>query len=340
MYIFYLIVRFSDIFTVGRWNGFSQLDPVFNDLVSKLPEYVLASKADSTRKKYGYAFNSFCKWSKLHNISSLPASETYIALYLIEIAENKKSISKIDEAVYAISWAHKLAGYSDPCKSELVVSVREGSHRKIGHTTSRKEPITADILQKLVTKFGKNCNNLKELRIACMCLIGYAGFLRFSELSNIRRSHVSFYATHVKLFIVKSKTDIYREGKEVVISRTQNDTCPVSMLERYLSVAKIKADSDEFIFRSISYCKSSDDYKLRKSGSLSYTRSREILLEALESIGVDKSLFGLHSLRSGGASAAAAAGIDDRIFKKHGRWKSENAKDGYIKEKLDTLDYQ
>ena len=45
-------------------------------------------------------------------------------------------------------------------------------------------------------------------------------------------------------------------------------------------------------------------------------------------------MFGLHSLRSGGASAAAAAGVEDRLFKKHGRWKSENAKDGYIKEAL------
>ena len=302
--------------------------------MAKLPDYVLASKADSTRKKYGYAFNRFCKWSKLYNISPLPASDIYVALYLIELSESAKTTSKVDEAVYAISWAHKLAGYSDPCKSDLVISVREGSHRKIGHTTNRKEPITADILHKIVSQFGQNYNNLKDIRIACMCLISYAGFLRFSELSNLRRSHISFYSTHVKLFLVQSKTDIYREGREVVISRTGSETCPVNMLDRYLSMAKINVDSNEFIFRSISYCKSTDDYKLRNSGAISYTRAREILLEALESVGVDKSLFGLHSLRSGGASAAAAAGIEDRIFKKHGRWMSEKAKDGYIKEDL------
>jgi hypothetical protein len=39
-------------------------------------------------------------------------------------------------------------------------------------------------------------------------------------------------------------------------------------------------------------------------------------------------------LRSGGATAAAAAGIDDRLFKKHGRWKSDKAKDGYVKENI------
>ena len=34
-------------------------------------------------------------------------------------------------------------------------------------------------------------------------------------------------------------------------------------------------------------------------------------------------------MRSGGATAAANANVPDHIFKRHGRWKSENAKDGY-----------
>ena len=47
-------------------------------------------------------------------------------------------------------------------------------------------------------------------------------------------------------------------------------------------------------------------------------------------------IFGLHSLRAGGASAAAAVGMPDRLFKKHGRWMSESAMDGYVKESLDN----
>ncbi|XP_062583387.1 uncharacterized protein LOC134245140 [Saccostrea cucullata] len=39
-----------------------------------------------------------------------------------------------------------------------------------------------------------------------------------------------------------------------------------------------------------------------------------------------------YSLRSGGATSAAAAGVSDRLFKKHGRWRSDNSKDGYVKE--------
>ena len=46
--------------------------------------------------------------------------------------------------------------------------------------------------------------------------------------------------------------------------------------------------------------------------------------------------FGMHSLRAGGATAAANAGVPDRLFKRHGRWRSESAKDCYVKDSVDS----
>ena len=45
----------------------------------------------------------------------------------------------------------------------------------------------------------------------------------------------------------------------------------------------------------------------------------------------------LHSFRAGGASAAANANITDRLFKRHSRWKSDKAKDGYVKDNIESL---
>ena len=42
------------------------------------------------------------------------------------------------------------------------------------------------------------------------------------------------------------------------------------------------------------------------------------------------------SLRSGGASAVAKLGINDRLFKKHGRWKSDKLKDSYDHEDIES----
>ena len=47
----------------------------------------------------------------------------------------------------------------------------------------------------------------------------------------------------------------------------------------------------------------------------------------------DLSPFDTHSLRAGGASAAANAGVPDGLFQRHGRWKSISA-DGYVGEIL------
>ena len=75
-----------------------------------------------------------------------------------------------------------------------------------------------------------------------------------------------------------------------------------------------------------------DGERLRKTRGLSYTRLRELLLSKISQLGYDPKPFGLHSLRASGATVAANADVPDRLFKRHGRWKSDSAKDGYIKD--------
>jgi site-specific recombinase XerD len=45
-----------------------------------------------------------------------------------------------------------------------------------------------------------------------MCLLGYAGFLRFSELASLKKSDISFFPSYVKLYLEKSKTDVIEKG--------------------------------------------------------------------------------------------------------------------------------
>ena len=82
---------------------------------------------------------------------------------------------------------------------------------------------------------------------------------------------------------------------------------PYLLVQRYFVAASFSADSEEFIFRPVVFLRSTGTYKLRGSVPLSYTRAREIVLSAFDSIGLPKQDYGLHSLRAGGASAAANA---------------------------------
>ena len=87
------------------------------------------------------------------------------------------------------AWTHCMAELLNPCSSELSVSVRGGCHRTIGRQVlNKKQPIKSDILKQLCILYGGESCSLLNIRICCMCLISFVGFLRFSELVNLKRS--------------------------------------------------------------------------------------------------------------------------------------------------------
>ena len=123
------------------------------------------------------------------------------------------------------------------------------------------------------------------------------------------------------------------------IVKTDTDLCPWANLLKYLSQAKLSLPTsahggEGFLFGSIQ-TKSGSQF-IRSASKLSYTRCREVLLKKLADVGLDPKCYSWHSFRSGGASSAANNGISDRMYKRHGRWRSENAKDGYVQDSLES----
>ena len=112
--------------------------------------------------------------------------------------------------------------------------------------------------------------------------------------------------------------------------------CPIRLFKKYIEAAKVKESEEKFVFRQI--CHSKQGFKLKDLDKpISYTTVRDILLTNLKNIGLEKIQFGLHNLRSGETTAAANFGINDRLFQKHGRWRSEKIKHGYVQENLRAL---
>ena len=111
--------------------------------------------------------------------------------------------------------------------------------------------------------------------------------------------------------------------------------CPVKHLEDYLRLFNININSSQYIFRAISKRKKSQ--LRRKNKPISYTTIRQNLLKVIKAVGLNWKDYGLHSLRAGGASLAANKGIPNRLFKRHGRWKSNRAKHGYVEDDLKML---
>jgi len=170
-----------------------------------------------------------------------------------------------------------------------------------------------------------------------MMLLCYSGFLRYEEVANLTFGDIVFCDTYMKAFIEKSKTDQFREGAWVFIAKIDSLFCPVRTLNSFIESACISS-KNEFLFRGMTYLRSKKEHRLRrKNVPLSYSTARSAVLSYIKRIGLDEKLFGLHSLRRGGATAAANRGVNDRLFQKHGRWKSVGVKDGYVEDDLKNL---
>ena len=305
----------------------------------QLPEVMLRARATSTVGAYSGALRKWIDWASKYSKVSIPADPFDLALYLVYLSKSSKSPAPITKAVAAISWAHKLAGADDISSSSIVSYTAEGIKRSLAKPVTKKDPISIDTLKHLVDKYigvnGHNVSNLLNLRTVTMCLVSYAGFLRFNELSHIKLEHVIFHPAGMNILIPSSKTDVYRSGRSVIISSAHSPYCPVEMLKSYIALAGI-SDPNGYIFRNLTKVKMG--YKIREVNQpLSYTRAREMILDALKPFVDDVSHFGVHSLRAGGATEAANAGVPDRLFKRHGRWKSESAKDGYVQDSNSNL---
>ena len=192
----------------------------------------------------------------------------------------------------------------------------------------KKEPISTDLIKKIIDKFAADGASLKDLKIAALCTLGFAGFFRFSELINILREHIVFLEDHIKIFVPHSNTDVYREKNFVYIAKTLSKYCPVSILLRYMREAKLTPTSDLPLFSPLSKTKSG--YMMRSS------RCREVLKETLGVLGCEPKVYGLHSLRTGGITSVVNNNdfkfILEKLLKLHGRWKTDVAKDMYVKE--------
>uniref|UniRef100_A0A1X7TEY2 Tyr recombinase domain-containing protein n=1 Tax=Amphimedon queenslandica TaxID=400682 RepID=A0A1X7TEY2_AMPQE len=295
----------------------------------------MGSRASSTVTKYTRAFLKWQRWTEtMDDVKVFPVNPLHFALYLQHVGEQSQSKAAVEEATNAVSWICQTAGLDPIAQDPFIKMTLAGLQRNLAKPKTKKEPVTPEMLREMIESLGLR-PSLSEVRTVAIAVTAFHGFFRFDEVVRIRCCDVKFGVDHMAIKVLSSKTDQYRQGDEVVIARADSPhTCPVARLEQYYSMAGINHFSTERLFRAI--VKTKEGEKLRTSGSISYTRVREILLEKLRSLGYEPSEFGTHNFRAGGATTAANQGVPDRLFKRHGRWKSETAKDGYIKDSLEA----
>lgn len=297
------------------------------------------SRASSTVAKYVKEIRRFFSFESSRFVApSLPADVARLAEYLSQILD-KKTKSSCQSAFSALKWVHGLLPLSsNPLDSQLCSNLVEVERRLPHNPVKKKEPVDIELIKKICYTYANSSSSLKDLRIATLCVLSFAGLFRSQEVLDIKACHISWMSDYLIINVPRSKTDVYRLGQKVFVAKTNSSTCPYTLLLRYLSSANIKLGSDVYIFRNVVFFKSKKCYSLG-THRLSYSRFYELFKECLSFLGYDSSIYGLHSFRSGGATSLALGLSDnpskERLLKLHGRWKSDHAKNMYIKESLD-----
>ena len=153
----------------------------------------------------------------------------------------------------------------------------------------------------------------------------------------IKYGNIHFHTGYVAINLDISKADQLRKGNQVVISEGLNDyTCPVKIFKRYLcQLERFPVDVTHYVFRALSKTKSGHSLVFVNK-LISYSSIRDYFKTSFKDIVPDIALFSIHSLRADGASAAANACVAERLFQRHGRWKSVSAKNGYVDDSLSS----
>ena len=196
----------------------------------------------STRKKYFRMFQKWETWAKQKKVSVTPAQPIFFNLFLLFQMKKVSSFSTFSGITSAVAWAHKKLGLYSPTESAMTKQLIRAGQRILGCATAKgKHPLKVEHLKALQDKFA--FASLDQLQIVTLGTLGFAGFLRWDNLSQIKTCDIDFHRGFIKIFLEKRKNDQFREGSWIYIAETETRYCPVGLLKCSVQVGEHSLDS-------------------------------------------------------------------------------------------------
>jgi site-specific recombinase XerD len=278
------------------------LPPALAAVAAQARDYIQDAKATSTLRAYGSDWRHFVGWCEQHQLPSLPASPETVGLYVTVLAETHK-VATLQRRLSAISVAHQAAGHESPTKHVVVRTVMAGIRRTKGTAQTGKAPLLTPELKQLVAALPEGKLGLRD---RALLLLGFAGAFRRSELVALDVADLQFGRDGLTVTLRKSKTDQEGAGQKKGIPYGSNpDTCPVRAVQDWITAAVLKEGP---LFRPL------NRHGQIKAQRLSDRAVARVVQRAAESAGLDAAQYAGHSLRAGLATAAAQAGVSERVI--------------------------
>jgi len=282
-----------------------QIAAKLDELEQEAKSYMARSKAPNTLRAYRADWQDFVGWCEAHGLQSLPADTRTVIRYLTARARTHK-VSTLQRRLSVISRAHQAAGFQPiSTRSEPLHSVWEGITRVKGTAPEGKAPILTEELLAMIATLS---DSLLGIRDRALLLLGFAGAFRRSELVGLDVEDLKFTRNGIVVTVRRSKTDQTSKGMQKWIPYgSKPESCPVRAVKAWIDAAGIQEGP---LFRSVN-----------RHGHVSERRLSDrtvamVVKRAAAAVGLDPARYAGHSLRAGFATAAAAAGAEERSIMK------------------------
>ena len=192
----------------------------------------------------------------------------------MHLFQTGKTFPVIRMSYFAINYFHSIVGYQNSCPASFHYNVLDGIRRILAYSATKKPPLTVSQFYQMYNYVGSKTISPSNLGTILICVLSFMGFLVFSEVGKLRCCDIIINKTFLSKSIEKSKTDVYREGSWVYVTKLDMTLCPTELVSQYFKKDNIKGNSQKYIFRGIITPKSNS--KLRNCDKhISYTCVRE-----------------------------------------------------------------
>jgi integrase len=283
------------------------------------------SKSQNTKKAYRADLNSFCSWAADHGLSALPAEPQTMRLYITHLDQIGRRPATISRALAAISAAHKLAGLESPINGQSREQFKAVCRLR-GTAQRQARPLLASHLKKIISQMRPD---VFDTRDKCILLIGFAGALRRSEISDLNFEDLEFVDAGVILTIRRSKTDQIGAGEKVAIPRVaDSELCPVKALEKWIAVSRIASGA---LFRKLGRYAQGVFFAHIWDSRLGDKAINTMIKKWAGRAGLPAVHYSAHSLRAGWSTEAARIGLAMPLLMLHTRHKDPKIAAGYVR---------
>jgi integrase len=299
------------------------LDPSAAERIGRAP-------SDNTLRAYGRWLANYKEWCKGRGIEPIPASAATFANYVSALADARKGVPTIRQAMAAVRWAHAVAGHEDepPLKlARLALRDHAKQQAEMGiRGRGEATPILLPDLQAMLDTCAPD--TLRGRRDRCLLVLGWAGMLRRSELAALTLADVREVSDGLTIYIAKSKTDKDAEGADVPLPRGSHPgSDPAAVHAAYVEALAEHGITSGRLFRGI-------DRGGRVDHEITGDQINDVVQDAAHraKLTTASTRYSAHSLRAGGATAAYHNGSPVSVIAAHGRWaKNSPVVLGYIR---------